>query len=337
MNHAWLHLVVIAAGLSLLTGAQNAGTAVNKPGPEDGTIVNSIYANEFLGFSYPIPDGWEVNSEVGSTAPEVKAKRLSEGGLVLLVVDQHKGRPLRNRIVLSALDASGFKVDSEGFVTKFVRAQLGREGMELVRDTFPVNFVGKHFFREDYKESSAGGALYKAFVCTKFRGYFLGWTLAAGSPEELEESANSLQRISFREDQQASTSVAGVPPGTVPGDHSKSTNYGTIASATQQPNAERPQRVRVSEGVAQGLLIKRVQPEYPPLARVAGIQGNVVLKVLIGKDGRIKELTLVSGPPMLAPASVKAVEKWEYKPYLLNGEPVEVETRTTVVFQLSTH
>jgi len=96
-----------------------------------------------------------------------------------------------------------------------------------------------------------------------------------------------------------------------------------------------PQRVRVSSGVFQGFLVKRVQPTYPPLARQARIQGQVVLHALISKDGSITGLTLVSGHPMLAPAAIDAVKQWKYKPYLLNGEPVEVDTEVQVNFNLS--
>ena len=96
-----------------------------------------------------------------------------------------------------------------------------------------------------------------------------------------------------------------------------------------------PHRVRVSESIVQGLMIKKVAPEYPPLARQARIQGTVVLKVQISKAGDVVSMQLVSGHPMLAPAAIEAVKQWKYMPYLLNGEPVEVETNVTVNFTLS--
>ena len=101
------------------------------------------------------------------------------------------------------------------------------------------------------------------------------------------------------------------------------------------PKVAQPTRVRVSQGVSTGLLIRKVQPNYPALARQARIQGNVVLTAEISKDGSIENLRLVSGHPMLAPAAIEAVKQWKYKPYFLNGEPVEVETQVTVIFSLS--
>jgi len=95
-----------------------------------------------------------------------------------------------------------------------------------------------------------------------------------------------------------------------------------------------PQRVRVSSGVAQGLLIKKVDPEYPREAREQHIQGMVVLKVEISKEGDVVKLELISGDPVLAPAAIQAVKQWKYKPYLLNGVAVIVETQVSIAFQL---
>ncbi|HEY1270900.1 MAG TPA: energy transducer TonB [Terriglobales bacterium] len=130
--------------------------------------------------------------------------------------------------------------------------------------------------------------------------------------------------------------VMGGVPGGVPGGSMGGVIGGIIGSTTTAiPKVATPQRVRVSQGVSQGLLIKRVQPNYPPLARQARIQGQVVLQAEISKDGTIQNLQLISGHPMLAPAAIEAVKQWRYKPYLLNGEPVAVETQVVVNFTLS--
>jgi len=103
-----------------------------------------------------------------------------------------------------------------------------------------------------------------------------------------------------------------------------------VAVPTVQVN-----KVRVSSGVAQGLLIRQVKPEYPSLARQARIQGTVVLQAAIGKDGTVQNLRVVSGHPMLTAAAIAAVKQWRYKPYYLNGEPVEVDTQINVIFTLA--
>jgi periplasmic protein TonB len=134
----------------------------------------------------------------------------------------------------------------------------------------------------------------------------------------------------------ASAGVVGGVPGGVPGG-SMGGVMGSILSSTPVavPKIATPQRVRVSAGVTQGLLVKRVQPAYPPLARQARIQGTVVLQAQISKAGDIENLQLISGHPMLAPAAIEAVKQWKYRPYLLNGEPVEVETQVQVNFTLA--
>jgi len=82
-------------------------------------------------------------------------------------------------------------------------------------------------------------------------------------------------------------------------------------------------------------LIQKIEPQYPPLARAARVQGDVVLSAVIDTNGQITNPQLVSGHPMLVPAAIAAVKQWRYKPYLLNGQPVEVETTITVIFSLS--
>jgi protein TonB len=85
----------------------------------------------------------------------------------------------------------------------------------------------------------------------------------------------------------------------------------------------------------QGTLIRRVEPVYPPLARTARIQGSVVLSALISKAGTIVHLQALSGHPMLVPAALEAVSQWRYRPYVLNGDVIEVETQITVNFRLN--
>jgi protein TonB len=131
------------------------------------------------------------------------------------------------------------------------------------------------------------------------------------------------------------TGVMGGVPGGVPGGSMGGVIGGMINSTAAIPKVATPQRVRVSGGVQAGLLIKRVQPNYPPLARQARIQGQVVLQAEISKEGAIQNLQLISGHPMLAPAAIEAVKQWRYKPYLLNGEPVAVDTQVVVNFTLS--
>jgi periplasmic protein TonB len=98
--------------------------------------------------------------------------------------------------------------------------------------------------------------------------------------------------------------------------------------------AEVPRKVSVSGGVIAGNLVVKTVPQYPAIPKAAGIQGTVVLQATISRAGSIENLKVISGPPMLQQAAIDAVRTWRYKPYLLNGDPVEVETTISVVFNL---
>lgn len=85
----------------------------------------------------------------------------------------------------------------------------------------------------------------------------------------------------------------------------------------------------------EGDLVHKILPTYPPLARVARLQGQVVLQAVISKQGTIENLRVLAGHPMLVPAAIEAVRQWRYRPYILNNEPVGVETQITVNFSLT--
>lgn len=107
---------------------------------------------------------------------------------------------------------------------------------------------------------------------------------------------------------------------------------GIMDTPVSVPKLVAPDRVRVSQGVSQGMISQMVKPQYPAAARAMRLQGAVVMEALIGKDGSVKNLKILKGHPMLAKAATDAVKQWHYKPYLLNGQPVDVETQITVNF-----
>jgi protein TonB len=95
-----------------------------------------------------------------------------------------------------------------------------------------------------------------------------------------------------------------------------------------------PERLSLSGGVTAGMLMAPIHPVYPQIAIVTRTQGAVVVEAIISKVGRIESAHVVTGPPMLRQAALDAVEAAHYHPYLLTGEPVEVQTTVTVVFTL---
>lgn len=110
-------------------------------------------------------------------------------------------------------------------------------------------------------------------------------------------------------------------------------SLGSPAPAVVKP-APAKGPVHVSSGVATGQLLTPIQPVYPAIARAARIQGTVVVQAIISKQGAIEQLHIVSGPPMLQFAASEAIQRARYRPFMLNGEPVAVETTINVVFTL---
>jgi len=136
---------------------------------------------------------------------------------------------------------------------------------------------------------------------------------------------------------QRATGLAAVAGGNATGPQIDERSVATAKPQTSAggPQSTRPMRVRVSQGVTQGMVISKVQPIYPPDAKAARVQGSVVIAVIIGKDGNVQSERLVSGHPLLSPAAMDAVKGWKYRPYVLNGDPVEVDTQITVNFTLA--
>jgi TonB family protein len=99
--------------------------------------------------------------------------------------------------------------------------------------------------------------------------------------------------------------------------------------------ASAPARIRVGRNVQQAKLLVKVQPVYPPAAKAQGIEGMVVLQAIVGKDGKVENLVVLSGDPALAAAALEAVRQWQYQTTLLNGDPVEVVTEIQVNFTLA--
>ncbi len=129
--------------------------------------------------------------------------------------------------------------------------------------------------------------------------------------------------------------IAGGVPGGVAGGSMGGVLGGVIGVKAPPPPKVTPKRVMVGGNVQAARLVNKVQPLYPPLARQTRISGTVKLHAIIGKDGSVQQLVMVSGHPLLVQAALDAVKQWRYQPTLLNGEPVEVDTEIDVIFSLA--
>ncbi|HEV2132731.1 MAG TPA: TonB family protein [Terracidiphilus sp.] len=124
--------------------------------------------------------------------------------------------------------------------------------------------------------------------------------------------------------------------GRSPGERTRAQSQTASAATAPTPNPARGiQRVQIGAGVAQGRLLQATTPVYPPIAKAMRISGTVVLQATISRSGSISEMKVASGPPMLRQSALDAVKTWRYRPYLLNGRPVEVDTTINVVYTLT--
>ena len=179
-------------------------------------------------------------------------------------------------------------------------------------------------------------ATIRAMKDWKFKPYIKG-----GHPVKV--STNQAYEFAFEGHVMNTPTSAGTPTFQPPGSPNSSAGVTTTREASSQPgngastdnsSGSGERRVRVAQGVTQGLLIHKVVPIYPDSARAARVQGTVVLQAIIGKDGHVENLRVISGPEPLTAAAIQAVEQWRYKPYYLEGRPVEVETSIRVNFML---
>ena len=160
------------------------------------------------------------------------------------------------------------------------------------------------------------------------------------SPSRIPQRVQMIQEDETPPPLTSGTGVIGGVVGGVPGGQLGGV-IGGIISSTANLNvvpklaAVTPKRVRVSQGVVAGMVIKKIAPEYPAIARAARIQGEVILTAIISKEGTIENLQVERGHPLLIQSAITAVKQWRYRPFLVSGEPVEVETKITVTFRFA--
>ena len=166
--------------------------------------------------------------------------------------------------------------------------------------------------RFDYR-SKANPTQYLTTLSGPRHGYSVSLTFIAGSGERVQELMKSISTLRVRPDWPANVALDTTP---------------------STPLDAGRRRVRISQSASQKLIQSQTQPVYSPEARKAHVEGSVVLLAHIGVDGSIKDLYVENGNPLLTPSAIDAISRWKYKPYLLDGEPAEVETQITAIFTL---
>jgi len=286
--------------------------------PSLGTFEDDAYSNESFGFAYPLPRDWVRETQA-------LRKRLAASGqlgtYVLLaavhIPQQKAALEADSSFVLSAIASAGRNCQQylEGLASVLrTREQANQKGT-----ISSLTIAGSAFYRADFEFGES--PRYHTFLCTQSKDYLLDWNMVGLSKGDIESTVTTLNRM-----HPVPSHPASAPPAAIPA----SPNQPSV-SQTPPPVGQ----IGVSPAVTQGLLVKRVDPVYPKHAKHAHLQGTVVLSAIISKNGEIRDLEVVDGPIEFVVSAVNAVRQWKYRPYLLGGEAVEVDTTITVNYTLS--
>jgi TonB family protein len=305
--------------VSAIAWAQEASTAPAAPpaaatnagipatAPSLGEFREGSYRNDYFGFAYPMGDEWirETTLMRRQLTPSGDSTHSPFVLLAGLRVPRSGGGLVADaQFILLAL---GHPPDSPGNVPERLAAIAvslrARDKTKQMGEITRFDAAGLTFYRADFQTPE--GRL-ESYVCAPAKDYLLEWDFIAASRSAMEGAISTLREL---------TKFEAPPP--------------------VQPVPGRPLRVRVAQGVSQGLNLRKVPPKYPDDARAARIQGTVLLRAIISKTGDVVDLEAIGGPRELVPSAVNAVRQWKYKPYLLAGNPVEVETQISVIYQLN--
>ena len=262
-----------------------------------GKFVDRTYENDSLGLSYTLPGGFVSKAEPAATG--------LSGSKYLFIADAANGLFSVNRILLTADDASQYSVSLRDYATKMTKSLATQPETVLAHDIIEVHFANKLFYRSDFNQHSQSGVLYKTAIFHERRGYFLTWFVVAHSEQELETVIRSLGTISFHD---VASDLNAIPKKTIPSMPGK--------------------RLKVPETVSKSLILKKIEAEFPADARGS----RVVLKAIVDPDGRVSDLSVISGNPSLTAEALRAAGGYRFKPYVWQEHRVEMETQITIEF-----
>ena len=280
--------------------------------PPLGDFRGNTYTNEYFNLTYPLPREWLRMTDL--VRNEFASEKQSHATYVLLAAVH-----IPQDVTELRADSS-FTVQAVGrstntatencrqYLDTLASVVLASQSAKKKGEVSEYTIAGHEFSRANFEYRS--GVSDHALICSTAKNYLLLWNIEGLAWDAVNNAASTINAI--------------VPwptegkPSTRPAESSKP-----------------PTHVRVTEGVTTGLLLKRVAPIYPPQARRNHIQGTVRLRVLISKTGDIEDLELIAGPIELAVSAVNAVRQWKYRPYLLKGEPIAVNTEIVVNYTLT--
>lgn len=271
--------------------------------PPLGGFGAGNYTNKYFDLSYPLSRDWVRETDL--MRKNYGAEGLSKAVYVLLAavhIPEHTAPPKADSsFVLSALErsADASTQTCDMYLQTLASELQSKKEAQQKGAVSSFTVAGHDFSRADFEFRH--GPSHHAIVCAQVKDYLLQWNVAGSSRDAVQGAVNTI------------TSITAVPP-VLP--------------------ASPPTYLQLASGVAQGLRIKNVSPIYPEEAKFRHIQGTVELKAVINKAGDVADLEVIDGPIELVVSAVNAVRQWKFRPYVLNGEPVAVEGKIIVQYQL---
>jgi len=310
----WKYTPYIVEGKPTLVDTQvTFGFHIKPPPPPPplGRFHDGLYQNEFFGISYPLSAEWvrETSLMRKQLASEAGASSSTQVLLAALhVPPQSEGLVADSSLTLMAAPQLG---DARDYLAAVATALIAKKMAKTRGEITPLTVAGLTVYRADFKPS--GRSQYQSVLCATVKGYMLRWNVLAVSESALDEVVASVLATNKLDPLIAASTPAKSP----------ASSDGPLSEPHHVPS-----------GVTMGLLFKKVEPRYPEVARQERIQGTVILHAVIDKSGNVIDLEAVSGPVELVPPTVNAVRQWKYKPYQVQGEPIEVDSTIEVKYTL---
>ena len=296
-----LRTLRLLAAMVLCVATSRAQSKDGSATPDQGSVTDSVYTNQFFGITWELPRDWSI---APSNPPS---------GQVIPLLQAHPGGERSTDFVsLTAQDFSN--VHGFGFqYMDALRPVMEKNGWQSLKNHGYYTLGGGiPAYRGDYTHGTPP-TRFSLVLAGPARGYEVKVLIESDSSERVQDLLKTVLTLKVRPDWKAPD--ASMPkPGDAP--------------------AEVPKRVRVSVGVLESFASKKVPPIYPTEARRDHTQGSVSLLVHVDQSGMIEDIYVEEGNPVLAKAAVEAVSQWHYTPYLLSGAPAKLESMVIVNFQL---
>jgi TonB family protein len=291
--------------------------------PPLGTFRDGNYANEYFGLSYPLSRDWVRETDL--MRKNYSAKGITAEVYVLLAavhIPEHTTPPeADSSFIVVALESSPKSATPtcDLYLQNLVNELQSKKEAQQKGATTTFSLAGHDFRRADFEFRS--GPRNHAIICTQVKDYLLQWNIAGLSKNAVQGAIATMDAIAIVQKSEPTTA------------QQKANDPNSHASSPVRD--AQLINVRVAAGVVQGLKIKSVAPVYPQEAKINRVQGSVRLNAVINKTGDVVDVEVADGPIELVVSAVNAVRQWKYKPYMLQGEPVEVSTTITVNYVLS--